>query len=148
MFAMKFRAKFGVHNLLWAAMGVFSLSHTLLRGHTDFFHEYFLILALVWALPPLTHWWKITEEGLLQKSSWGSRSVPWSEITRVSNWPGPEGKGVQIDHARPAPLSDRGTIYASPANRDGFLAELKRHAPHAQFEVAPEDEELSILAKK
>jgi hypothetical protein len=135
MVGMKFRAKLGIHHLVWAVLGLFCLVRMCLHRHSDLMDQFFLLLALLWVLPPLTSWWKTSPEGLQQKISWRSRFIPWQEITRVSNWPGPGGEGFLIDFARPAPMSNRGGIHATPADREGFLAELKRYAPDAEFDL-------------
>lgn len=91
-------------------------------------------LALLNLVPRLFTYWKPRAEGLWERRLWHTQQIPWEEVTRVSNWPGTGSEGLRIDYARPAPLSDRGAVYASSADRDGFLAELRRHAPHAEMD--------------
>jgi hypothetical protein len=42
---------------------------------------------------------------------------------------------LQVDYARPAPMSDRGHVLANPEDREQFIRTLRRFAPQATFDV-------------
>ncbi len=107
---------FGPHKLQWFA-SVLGLIHAAIL------------------LPRILNYWELRPDGLLVRQERGKWLIPWQEVTRVANWPAAGPGGLQIDYARPAPFSHRGTLYATPGDREGFLAELKRHAPDAEFEA-------------
>jgi len=57
------------------------------------------------------------------------RDHPDSQLTRCL-------REISPDRLRAArTLSDQRTVYVSPADRDGFLAELRHLAPHAELDV-------------
>lgn len=82
-------------------------------------------------------YWEIDNDGLRERRLWHSKQVPWQDVVHVGSWhPNqPSSDYLEIDYARPAPMSDRGSVIANPEDRSGFLAALHRFAPNADFEV-------------
>jgi|GEM_PF-2547308 len=133
---MRFRSPIGLPEWTMAGIGLFSLVQLISPlSRSKYIPICLISLALSNLAPRLFTYWESRAEGLWERRLWRTQQIPWEEILRVSGWPGTSGKGFQIDFARSAPLSDRGTIYASPADRDSFLAELRQHAPHAEMNI-------------
>lgn len=82
-------------------------------------------------------YWDVDPEGLRERRLLSTRSIPWQEVVHVGSWrPNqPASDYLEIDYARPAPISDRGTVIANPEDRSGFISALRRFAPQANFDV-------------
>jgi hypothetical protein len=139
---MRFRAKFGLIDSLWLAVGATYLLILVSRaGHLRpsfiFCAIAFLPQALLRLLGLIFVYWEIDSDGLHERRLWRMRSIPWAEVASVTFWPDEQkvSSSFAIRYERPAPLSDRGSIIANPSDRDTFLQELQRHAPGASFDV-------------
>ena len=132
---MRFRAKFGLLNWLWVSLGTFCLVLRCLHpSKTTGVGFYFVIMvAASMVNSHFFTYWEPQTEGLFVRQHGYKWLVPWQEVTRVANCPGDAGQSLQIDYSRAAPFSHRGSVRASPADRDSFLAEVRRLAPHAEF---------------
>ena len=138
---MRFRAKFGFLGWAYIAMALFALLLKISPGRPSEVLGLFAILWTVFAalriLFQIFIYWDLDSSGLHEQRLWGKRNVAWQEVTRVSAWnpKQPASATLAVDFARPAPMSDRGRVIANPENHQRFLAELRRYAPQAIFEV-------------
>jgi hypothetical protein len=141
---MRFRAKFGSIGITSVALACFYLFLLLSTRHPEplkrSFAAVFILLASLKVLSRVFIYWDLKPTGLRERRMWHTREVPWQEIASVGSWnpKQPASDCLAIDYARPAPLSDRGRILASPADRKQFIAAVRRFAPHAAFD--PETE--------
>jgi hypothetical protein len=100
-------------------------------------------VALIWiffglwrTLSQIFIYWDVDSSGLRERRLWNERTIPWQEVTRVSGWMDrPSSDALAVHYARSAPLSDSGTVVATPEDRQQFLADLHRYAPQAAFDV-------------
>ena len=141
---MRFRSRFVVPQfgsaVVWAVLG-FLWFH---KHPHDGIGKLYLVIGFVQAWVAFScvadyvwNWWGIGETGLIQHRLRSSRTVPWSEITRVAPWqPGkrPHSEWLEVDYAREAPISDRGSLRFRPADRDALVFELRARAVRADFE--------------
>ena len=140
---MRFRAKFGLASWAWLVVALFAAllipSHPhRLSGAVPLNVGIYVVIALWQVLAYFFIWWDVTPTGLHERRLWSSRTVAWSEITRVGSWPN-EAKpsnSVAIHFFRPGPLSAAGQVIASPADRREFLAAIRGHAPGAVVDLA------------
>lgn len=143
---MRFRAKFALIDWAWLAIAAFVLVLLLSgpRRAKDSLVWYGFLILLFAAIRVVLYfflWWDTTPGGLRERRLWSTRTIPWTEITGVAPWPDGQAGGrahrdsLAIEYARAAPLSDQGRLIANPADREGFLREVRRHAPQASFEV-------------
>jgi len=103
-----------------------------------------IFTAVVWvflgsieALSRFLTYWDLGSFGLHERRLWNTREVPWQEVTHVGAWnpERPSSDFLAIDYARPAPISDRGSVIANPEDRQQFIDALRRFAPQASFDV-------------
>ena len=86
-----------------------------------------------------TFCWEIGESGLVQRTLWSERTIPWDEITRVGHW----GKtkrasgSLVLAYARTGPMSHRGELRIQPVEFDALVRALRDHAPQAEFDLLP-----------
>ncbi len=140
---MRFRAKFGLMGWFWTMMACFYAYILLFRWRPTMFGvaviSIFLIALLQIASRLSVHWY--LDEVSLRVQSFGTRKeVVWAEVTHVGGQasliPGETSSAcLRVDYARPAPMSEKGYILATPDDRPQFIAALRRFAPHATFEV-------------
>jgi hypothetical protein len=136
---MRFRAKFGA--LDWCWIGTACLFAALwfsghLSGIAGLFALYFVSMTAFRALSQVFIYWEIDSERLRERRLWHTKEIPWPEIVHVASWHPRQVSHdyLEIDYARPAPMSDRGSVFANPEDRTGFLAALHRFATEADFE--------------
>jgi hypothetical protein len=142
---MRYRAKFGILGWLYVALPCFVILLKI-SGFRSGIHSSLLtysyvglvsFLGLVRVSRQIFTYWQLDSSGLRERMLWRQRDISWQEVARVSGYPcsQPGSNSLSIDYARPAPLSDRGTIIANPENRRQFLADLHRFAPQAVYDV-------------
>jgi hypothetical protein len=74
--------------------------------------------------------------GLRQHRLWHKKEISWEDVTHVGGFNGrPMAAMLEVDYARAAQMSDRGRILPNPDDRQGFIKELRKFAPQADFEV-------------
>lgn len=135
---MRFRAKFGLIGWGYVAFALLVLMFT--PWH-DRQRNYFNVPMLIFAAMRITSYffvyWDVDATGLHERRFWGERKIPWQEVRRVSAWveTQPWSDTLAVHYSRPAPMSDAGSIIASPDGRRQFIAYLRRYAPSAQFDV-------------
>jgi hypothetical protein len=98
------------------------------------------LFALLFYVAMYVTSWEIDEDALVQRRLWSARRVPWDEIARIGpSYIGknPKRTWVEVEYARSAPMSERGTLLLQPEDRDGLIQELRSHAPQAEFEPFP-----------
>jgi hypothetical protein len=137
---MRFRAKFGALGWCWAGLAGFVLvlwSSGLRTGGFGGFSVLIVLLAIQRVLLHAFVYWDVLSDGLRERRLWNTREVAWREVQHVGGWrpSQPSSDSLAIDFARPAPLSDRGSIIANPEDREEFIAALRRFAPQAAFDV-------------
>ena len=140
---MRFRTKFG-------AQGVFLVSLAILYAYFAFFGHVarlqpfwgftaaiYIWWALLRVLSQIFNYWELDADCLRQRNFLGVKEIPWQEVTRVGSFPPkhPASSMLQVDYARPAPMSDRGYVLANPEDREQFIRTLRRFAPQATFDV-------------
>jgi hypothetical protein len=137
---MRFRAKFGALGWAYVATASFAGLLSLSPGP----HEKRLLLAAVFCVLALQRilnhsftYWDVDAKGVRERRFWREKSVAWQEVDRVSAWNRrqPWSDFLAIHYARSSPSHDSGSIVANPKDREGFLADLRKHAPQALFEV-------------
>jgi hypothetical protein len=137
---MRFRAKFGAIGWCWVGMAGLQAVLWLSRkrsGAVDSFALGCVLIALQQALNHAFIYWEIGPDGLRERRLWNTKEVPWQEVVHVGSWH-PKNTAsdyLEIEYARPAPKSDRGSVIANPEDRSGFLAALHRFATQASFDV-------------
>lgn len=134
---MRFRPKFGLQGWSWVALGCLS-TLLLARAHSNrLLWSVWPILALQFIFGKVFIYWEVDASGLHERRFWRRKEIAWDEITHVGSWiPSQPGSDyVAVDYGRPAPMSDRGSVIANPADRAEFIAALRRFAPQADFEV-------------
>ena len=111
-------------------------------GHrSDALGSLFVILFVVFGLQRVMNhifiYWEVNSSGLRECCLWNEKTIPWQEVTRISGWlpEQPWSDSLAIHYARSAPLSDSGTVVATPQDRQQFLADLHRYAPKAAFDA-------------
>jgi hypothetical protein len=140
---MRFRAKFGLHGWLSVAMLCFLIVLKISELKSRHHNAALSPLLLMWivfgfgrVLIQIFVYWDVDSTGLRERRLWSKRAIPWQEVIRVSGWMDrPSSYALAIDYARPAPLSDSGTVVAAPEDRQQFLSDLHRFAPQATFDV-------------
>jgi hypothetical protein len=139
---MRFRTKFGLLEWVWVAVACMIVLILLLdSGHKSPYRgliaAYWVLWAFVQAVSRFFVYWVLDSSGLRERRFWNTREIPWNEVTRVGslNPKQPASGLLEVDFARPAPMSDRGHILAHPQDREHFIRALRRFAPQADFEV-------------
>lgn len=139
---MRFRAKFGLLGWVYVAFASFVivliLSPRQHHGDQRFFAVLpTLVLAVLRILSQIFIYWEINSDGLRVRRFWDEKTIPWQEVTRVGAWNPKHASSdvLAIDYFRSAPMSDQGSVIANPEDRQQFLANLRRYAPQAVFDV-------------
>jgi hypothetical protein len=135
---MRFRARFGAVDYFWIAGLCLYIVIPFVMPHRrlHFADLPWIGVASFQILTKALTWWDLDSEGLRQRCLWYTKEISWREVFRVGGLNSkPASRILAIDYARPAPMSDRGQILASPGDRAQFLAALHRFAPTADFEV-------------
>jgi len=94
----------------------------------------FGVNALIRVITQIFVYWELDSSSLREHRLWDCREVAWREVARVGLW-NPKSTVLEIQYARDAPLSDRGTVIANPEDREQFLAAIHRFAPQAAFDL-------------
>jgi hypothetical protein len=139
---MRFRAKFGALGWCWIGLAcswvivaVFKHNHSGsgIHGVTA---ALCATPGLLQVLTRLSTYWDLDSSGLHRHRLWHKREIAWEDVTHVGGFNGrPSASMLEVDYARAAPMSDRGRILANPDDRRGFIGELRKFAPQAEFEV-------------
>jgi hypothetical protein len=142
---MKFRAGFGSVGYSIVFAGLWVLISFVRSNHSIdllawFAGGLFILAALIGALRFQFIYWELSPECLQEHRFGRVREVSWNEVTRVASIPPskPSSKSfvVEFCHNREVtPYTGRDHIMANPGDRDGFVTELRRFAPQADFEV-------------
>jgi len=135
---MRFRARFGAVDYFWiAGLCLYIVLPFVMPNRGLHFAQILSIaVASFQILTKTLTWWDLDSDGLKERRLWYTREIPWREVLRVGGLNSrPASRILAIDYARPAPMSDRGQILASPGDRAQFLAALHRFVPTADFEV-------------
>lgn len=140
---MRFRTKFGAQGYCLVSLailyGCFALfgPHHLQRSMWGFAAAVWLWWAFVRIMSQLFNYWELDSDSFRIRSLWSTREIPWQEVTRVGSFnpKQPSSGFLEVDYARPAPMSARGHILANPEDREQFIAAMHRFAPQATFEV-------------
>jgi hypothetical protein len=135
--AVRYRAEFGA--LGWCTVGLACFVLILwmdgLRSMAaDSLALGLPVLSLQQILSHIFIYWEVGPEGLCERRYWRVKSVAWDAVTHVGAW-APNANYLIVDHAQPGSGSDRGTIVAQPEDRAGFISDLQKYAPKADFEV-------------
>jgi hypothetical protein len=141
---MRFRAKFGLQGWLSVAMLCFLIVLKISELKSGHHNAALSPLVLMWivfglgrVLSQIFIYWDVDSTGVRERRLWSERTIPWQEVTRVSGWMDrPSSDALVLHYARPAPLSDSGTVVAAPDDRQQFLSDLHRFAPQATFDVS------------
>lgn len=137
---MRFRAKFGALGWFWVGVALFYFLWLPFGPHRDNFAWRAIppvFYALMMVLSKAIAYWDFNPTHLHERRLWRTRDVPWEEVIHIhARDPAHPSSGyLAVDYARTAPMSDRGTIIANPADRQGFIAALRRSAPQADCDV-------------
>jgi hypothetical protein len=139
---MRFRSKFGLLRWVYIALACF-FAYLCLWGRTSATGLYGVSAAL-WVIAGASLvlnsyfvYWELDSVGICENWFWKKREVRWEEVTRVgcSHPKAPKSGYLEVDYVRPAPISLCGHIRANPGKRQEFLAELRRFATNADFDV-------------
>jgi hypothetical protein len=78
------------------------------------------------------YYWEMSPQCLLIRKLWKRRQIPWDEVTRVG-WRGNMSGtfSIGIGHQ----IEDYDRLYIEPSDQAGFIAALRKFAPHANFEL-------------
>ena len=139
---MRFRSKFGLLGFCFIVLAfVYAYFWHWGRSSTSGLYG---VTAALWAMAGSSLalnsrfvYWELDSACIREHWFWKKREVPWEEVTRVccSHPKAPKSGYLEVDYVRPAPTSSRGQIRANPTNRQEFLAELRRLATNADFDV-------------
>jgi len=140
---IRFRAKFGWQGWFFVTLGILYTVQAVVDHHrgrdplSGCVVAIWIFNALVRVLTKLFRYWEVDASSLRVRNFWSTKEFPWDEVIWVGNYiPSQPSSGfLQIDYARPAPLSERGHILANPEDRPAFLAALRQFAPQATFQV-------------
>ena len=135
---MRFRAKFGALDWCVVGMALFAIVLWLSGAHLGVMTFLAVVpLASLRILSQLFIFWDVDGDFLRERRLWSTHQIPWHEVVYVGSWNPSwlESDYLEIDYARPAPLSERGSVKANPEDRARFIASLHRFAPQADFEV-------------
>jgi hypothetical protein len=139
---MRFRAKFGILDCAWLALGSFVVLLYATGPHhaTRTLRAYVVVWTAIIAVHLLLRafiFWDVAADGLHVRRLWSSRTIPWNQIISVEPWPDVRSVrgSIAIDFSSPAPLSTSGRVVAHPGRLDEFLAALRRYAPQASISV-------------
>jgi len=139
---MRFRSKFGLLGWAYLALGC-SFTYLWLAGRGSgaglygFSAACWVVAGASLVLNSYFVYWELDSVSIRERRFWKKKEVPWGEVTRVgcSHPKAPQSGYLEVDYVRPAPKSGRGHIRANPVNRREFLAELRRLAPNANFDL-------------
>ena len=137
---MRFRAKFGALGWCYVGLACF-FAFLWISGdrHVGFVSLVlgFSLLTLQRVLNHIFVYWDIDSIRLFERRLWNTREIPWCEITNIASWTPdqPSSDFLEVSFARPAPMSDRGSVIANPEDREAFIAALHKFAPQAEFDV-------------
>jgi len=121
--------------ILYACSAFFG-PHDLQYSVWDFGAAVWICCALLRVLSQFFYYWELDADCLCVRYFWYKKEVAWEEVTHVGGLNQQPSSGLlEVDYARPAPMSDRGHILASPEDRDRFIRTLRKFAPQATFEV-------------
>jgi hypothetical protein len=130
----RFRAEFDLYTGIWIMLGFIALCTLSIASLRMPLEEgCMLTCAVIAVVTNRTTWWTTSPKGLRHRILWQRQLIPWAEITRVSNnsfW-----GGFTVHYRMPASGRSSRKLTATPADREGFLTDLKRHAPDAEFEI-------------
>jgi hypothetical protein len=139
---MRFRAKFGALGWFWAGLACsWVIAAAFKHSHSEFgIHG---VTAALCASPRLLQvlarfftYWDLDSTGLHERRLWYRKEIAWEEVTHVGGFNGrPSASMLEVDYFRAAPMSDRSRILANPDDRRGFIQELRKFAPQADFNV-------------
>ncbi len=137
---MRFRAKFGALGWCWVGLACFVVVLLCSGLRAGGFGDFAVLIVLFAMQRVLLHaftYWDVLSDCLRERRLWNTREVAWREVQHVGGWrpSQPSSDSLAIDFARPAPLSDRGSIIAHPEDRSAFIAALRKFAPQAAFDV-------------
>jgi hypothetical protein len=132
---VRFRAKFGWVDWVWiVTASVVTVAWVIGRRSSTLFLFVFGLNALIRIVSQVFVYWDVDSSSLREHRLWSTKEVAWQEVARVGLWT-PKSTVLEIEYARDAPLSDRGTVIANPGDREQFLAAIHRFAPQAAFEL-------------
>lgn len=140
LFRMRFRAKFELVDWSMIAMLcylAFLVHRNAHRAAIVFLSIYLLFLGSLHIFKYLFIYWDLNADSLRERRFLNTKDVAWQEVNYIgpSDPRYPSTSNLVIDYARPAPMSDRGRIYACPRDREKFLISLRQFAPHAEFDL-------------
>jgi hypothetical protein len=142
---MKFRTGFGsvgpsiIFAGLWVLILLVRSGHSV-GGMAWFAGGLCILVALIEVLRYQFVYWELSPACFREHRFGKVSEVSWNEVTRIASIPPnrPLSKSfvVEFCHNREiTPYTGRDHIMARPGDRDGFVAELRRFAPRADFEV-------------
>jgi len=139
---MRFRAKFGALGWCWVGLSCawvliavfkYNQSGSFPSGLST---ALFVLVGLQQVLPPLFTYRELDSSGLRVRRLWHRKEIAWEDVTHVGGFNGRSSASMlEVDYARAAPMSDSGHILANPDDRRGFIQELRKFAPQADFDV-------------
>jgi hypothetical protein len=147
---MRFRQKFPTVRILSAVMWIVASSAWLskphaiagIRGAYSIVGFLWLVLLIIYLTSYFFTWWDITDDGLAERRLWNTRLIPWIEVRHIGLWrpvnkalAKPRANTLEIEYTRPGPMSDHGSIFLPPRERQSFLLALRTHAPQAAIEL-------------
>lgn len=98
-----------------------------------------LLRALFCVLSYYFVWWEIGESGLTERRLLSTRTIPWTELSRVGPWVRGKRRNmriVEVEYYRSAPMFDSGHLFLQPnkSERKDLFDQLCHYAPQATFE--------------
>jgi hypothetical protein len=89
-----------------------------------------LILAALGVFYCLFVYWDLNLDGLSARVFWKVRKIPWQSVRSVSKFGfGTDDVIIRFGHS----VENYGNLIATPANREEFIATLRKFAPRAEF---------------
>jgi hypothetical protein len=79
-----------------------------------------------------TNYWELDSKCLRIRKLRMKRDIPWNEVTDVG-WLGNRSGTIRVNIGHNTADYDR--LYLEPDDLAGLIAELRKFAPHAEFEI-------------
>jgi hypothetical protein len=144
---MRFRQRFAWIQFIGAVLWLYLSYGWVNKPHNPpGFHSAYMTLGAVWFLQALFCvlsyyfvWWDIGESGLTERRLLSTKTIPWTELTRVGPWVTGKRRSmgmVEVEYYRSAPMSDSGHFLLQPKKdeRKDLFSQLCHYAPQATFE--------------
>jgi hypothetical protein len=144
-FCMKFRTDFGALGFYMVMAGFWFLSLLVGRNHSNSWSNKLacalILLGVLFSVFRFQFvYWELSPQCFREHRFGTIREIPWHEVTQVVSIPPNKAlsKSLVVEfchNGEVTPFTGRDRILATPGDRDGFVAELRRFAPQADFEA-------------